>query len=88
MKLNCCEQKTYESTGVCEIMEVCLVLLFECFSLQASDILSNIGSQISLWLGMSIISVFEIVEYLVQLFVVLWSRSIQLGQRTVPLQAK
>ena len=36
--------------------------------------LSNIGSQISLWLGMSIISGFEIVEYIIQLVSMVWNR--------------
>ena len=33
--------------------------------------MSTIGSQISLWLGMSVISGFEILEYIVQVFMVL-----------------
>ena len=33
--------------------------------------MSTIGSQISLWLGMSVISGFEILEYIIQVFMVL-----------------
>ena len=41
------------------------------FLFQLSDLISTIGSQISFWLGMSIISGFEILEYIVQVIVVL-----------------
>lgn len=45
-----------------------------CHLFQTSDLLSGIGSQISLWLGMSIISTYEILEYIIELVAIATAR--------------
>ena len=53
----------------------CVFVFFDSslFPFQLSDLISTIGSQISFWLGMSIISGFEIVEYIVQVIMAVTS---------------
>ena len=53
-------------------------------SFQGSDLMSTVGSQISLWLGMSVISGFEILEYIVQVFMVLTGLQRKRKDQNVP----